>query len=61
MKIQLCSCSPQLPDLLLCKSKPLSNNLVLPCPLAYSFFLILRFRHHLGVLFITLFCGVFFQ
>ena len=59
MKIQLCPFSLQLPDLVLCKSKHLSKNLALPRPLSYSFFLILPFRHHLGVLFITLFFGVF--
>lgn len=57
MKIQLCPFSLQLPDLVLCKNKPLSKNLALPCPL--SFFLILPFCYHLGVLFITLFCGFF--
>lgn len=59
MKIQLCPFCLQLPDLMRCKSKPLSKNLTLPHPLSYSFFLILPFCHHLGVLFIALFCGGF--
>lgn len=60
MKIQLCPFSLQLPDLVLCENKPLSKILALPRPLSYSFFLILPFHHHLGLPFITLFCGVFF-
>lgn len=59
MKIQLCPFSQPLPDLVLYKSKPLSKNRALPHPLSYSFFLIVPFRHHLGVLFIVLFCGFF--
>lgn len=59
MKIQLCPFSLQLPDLVLCKSKPLSKNFTVPHPLSYLFFLILPFHRHLGVLFIILFCEVF--
>lgn len=46
MKIQLCPFSLQLPDLVLCKNKPLSKNLTLPHALSYSFLFILPSRCH---------------
>lgn len=46
MKIQLCPFSLQMPDPLLCKSKPVSKKLALPHAFSYSFLLILAFRCH---------------
>lgn len=58
MKIQLCLFSMQLPNLMLCKSKPPSKNLALPSStFIHSLFLILPFHLHPGVLFVALLCA----